>query len=387
MAGELPAINGGLFPDGVFGIRGWRRNQGIIEQYSEQLLGDVESSAQLDKLGKVGVVEDIVEQARRAPTRAEQRPYMSALAQIADSLGAFEYERFEAGRLDERVTTSIADAAKFVDVTQHEQLAQLADGMARAKERAEFDPEQAMEDMRGIEGELRDVTKVAGERLNRQFIEPLREHEFNIASTMQQLTDVGGENLQATMSNDLTTQVLQLAGASLQQSADDKFAFRFGGLGWTPSEVPSMTYQQGIARLQSALKGQQDYVNQELTARGAPNVRAVEQRLSAGGGTGTSSPASVEKAVESAVSEIVGQAEGAMSGAARAALPNYVSAASSIIEKIMGGTQPDIKSQAADALGARGRAFDFVDRSAPLARQLLNEQRGRRAQRRGSNAD
>src|SRR5690606_6281916 len=89
---ELPEISSGLFPDGLLGIRGWRRNQGLIEQYAEAILGDEASQATLDQLGQLGAVQNLVEQARRANTREEQRPYISALANVTDALTGYDYQ-------------------------------------------------------------------------------------------------------------------------------------------------------------------------------------------------------------------------------------------------------------------------------------------------------
>lgn len=284
MAEIKTPVNDGLFPDGFFGVRGWRRNQELIQNYAQSIFGDVETRAALDSLGKLGAVENLVEQGMRAATREEQKPYIQQLANVVDAIGTYEYQQSEATRIDQRLSESVMSAASFIDVTQREQLAQIADGLYRAKERSEFDPSTAIEQMEGLETELRALTQQAGERLNNQFIEPLRTHEFNIASTMQQLRDIGGRNLEDNMDPSLVTQVLDLAGAQLQASGEGKFSFNFKGLGWTPSQLPDMTYADGIRRLESALVGAQRYVNSELERRGAPAIMQTQRTLAAGQG-------------------------------------------------------------------------------------------------------
>lgn len=373
MADEIPGILPGPFPDGLFGWRGVRRNRGIIEAQAERILGDDEARAVLEDLGQLSTVEVMVDQGMRAIQRGEQRPVMAALAQIVDGLGLFERDRFEADKLDQAVNESLAAAAGFLGPEQREELAQLADQQARAWERAQYQPSEGMEEMRAVSGKALDITRQAGDRLQADFIQPLNDLKFSVAQTRQQLLDSSGGNMDANATKAEVAQVLQLVGSNPGEAG-------FGGLnvsipfigGFTPNDLPSMTYSELLNVLHSTEKGAEDFVNSELEARGAPVIAAAETRLQP---TRRTDRLAASKAVNEAL-ETAYEAAGTerdigigSGGTARDAVANWVNS-------LPAGTELDLEN--ARAISPDGQVY----RAPPSARALIDQQRRRRRSRR-----
>lgn len=370
---EIPGILPGPFPDGVFGFRGLRRNKGIIEQQAERILGDDAALAVLEKTGQSAAVELLIDQGMRARTRAEQRPVMGALAGIIDGLGLFERDQFIAADYDAAINESIMAAAQFVGPEQREELAQLADAQARAYERAAFQPTEGLTDMQAVSDRVLEITRTAGDRIESEWLSPLRELKFDTATIRQQLLDAGGDNLQANATPQEVLQVLNFVNSQTSQEFGG-FALNIPFLGGiTPDDVPNLTYAELLNTLHSREKGAEQFVNAELEKRGAQTIAAAPTRLLA---TPKQDEAAATKAVNDAINEVYNNGGIPDPGMANfGSGPQQLNAIERWLQSLPQGAQLDAQNSV--AITPDGKTYQPPQ----SARTLLEQQRRMRANR------
>ncbi len=369
---ELPSVLPGPLPDGLFGVRGLKRNRGIIEQLSERILGDDAAAATLENIGQASQVEVLIDQGMRARTRAEQRPIMAALSQIADSMGLFERDMFLADDYDAAINESIMAAASFVGPEQKEELAQLADQQSRAWQRSQFQPTEGLADMQAVSEKVLELTGQAGDRIRTDFIEPLRELELEMSGVRQQLLDSSQGNMTAMATPQEVLQVLNILNTQTSQEFGGiNIAVPFVG-GISPDDVPNMTYGELMNAMTSHLKGTADYVNAQLAERGADIIAQAPARLVP---TPRSDLISTRTAVEEAVNDAMGEGTDEVLRDSTFGMGND-NAVTRWMQALPAGTQLDAENFIATA--PDGTQF----RPPGSARALLEQVRRRRSQRR-----
>lgn len=268
----------GLFPDGFLGRKGLLRNRGTMTELYERITGDAEASALLDNMGQSAQVDLLFEQGMTRNSRAEQQPYMSALAQIADSVGLFERDAMQFDQRFQEVSRSMLALEKNVAPDQRNLLTQLFHAAGRAADRAQFgEPGTALDELSAVESEILNLAQQASDRIRTAFVEPLEKVQVEYVQAREQLLTASNGNMDAQARPSEVVQILNLIGASTTQEFGLQVTTPIFTLG--QDNVPNLTYAELLNRINSRENALTDMVRGELEQRGFDDLQSSPLRI------------------------------------------------------------------------------------------------------------
>ncbi len=292
----------GLFPDGPFGRKGLLRNRSQIERMGEMILGDAESAAMLENMGQSAQVEVLLDQGMRANTRAAQRPYLNALAQIVDGMGLFERDVQVFDERVQEVGRSLLALRTNVAPDQLPQLTQLFHATGRAADRASMAPGAALDELMGIEEQVLTLSQEAGDRMRTAFVEPLERMQVEYEAARGQLLSASGGNMDALATAQEVVQILNLVGTQTSQElAGLGISTPFGTFG--PDDVPDLTYAELLNTINSRENAVTDLTAKVLEERGFTELQSTPQRIRP---TRRTNALQTQAAIDAAVKEATG---------------------------------------------------------------------------------
>ena len=244
----------------------------------EAILGDAESAAFLENMGQSAQVELLLDQGMRANTRAAQRPYMNALAQIVDGMGLYERDVEVFDTRIQEVGRSMLALRNNLSPEQLPELTQLFHAAGRASDRSGMSPSAALEELQGVEERVLTLSQEAGDRLRDAYIIPMEKMQVEYEAARGQLISSSGGNMDAEATPQEVMQILNLVGTqTTQELAGLGVTTPFGQFG--PDDVPNLTYAELLNTINSRENSVTELTKQVLEERGFTELETTPLRI------------------------------------------------------------------------------------------------------------